>query len=178
MNYINIVNVNIGSRRKHFNDLEAFVLSQQCQPDELCITETWLTDEDDPGCMLIAGYTSFFVKNRKFRGGGVMIQCKPSCQVIKERETSFDESLFGDINLKGYNLRLAVYNPPRTNKIDFIEKFDNNSSDQPMVVCGDMNLGVSSRNRRTQNYLNCIEAINFNIKPFEATRLTLSSKTC
>ena len=71
-----------------------------------------------------------------------MIQCKPSCQIIKERETSIDESLFADINIKGYNLRLAViYNPPRTNKIDFIEKFDrflenHNSADQPMIVCG------------------------------------------
>ena len=34
-----------------------------------------------------------------------MIQCKPSRQSIKERETSFDESLFADINIKGYNLR-------------------------------------------------------------------------
>ena len=50
LDYINIVKVNIRSIRKHFNDLEAFVLSQQCQPDLLCITETWLTDEDDPGC--------------------------------------------------------------------------------------------------------------------------------
>ena len=54
-----------------------------------------------------------------------MIQCKPSCQTIKERETSFDESFFADVNIKGYNLRLAViYNQPRTKKIDFAEKFD------------------------------------------------------
>ena len=80
-------------------------------------------------------------------------------------------------------MRLAViYNPPRTNKIDFVEKFDrilenNNSANQPMIVCGDMNLNISSRNRLTQNYLNGIEANNFNIKPLEATRVTLSSKT-
>ena len=90
-----------------------------------------------------------------------MIQCKPSCQIIMERETSFDESLFAD----------------------FAEKFDrflenNNSANQPMIICGDMNLDISSRNRLTQNYLNCIEANNFNIKPLEATRVTLSSKTC
>ena len=113
-----------------------------------------------------------------------MIQCKPSCQIIKKRETSFDESLFADFNIKVYKLRLAViYNPPRTNKIDFIENFDrflekNNSADQPMIVCWDMNFDLSSRNRLTQNYLNCIEANNFNIKPLEATRVTLSSKTC
>ena len=47
-----------------------------------------------------------------------------------------------------------------------------------MIVCGDMNLDISSRNRLTQSYLNRIEANNFNIKPLEATRVTLSSKTC
>ena len=113
-----------------------------------------------------------------------MIQCTPSCQIIKERETSFDELLFADVIIKGYNLRLAViYYPPRTNKIHFVEKFDrslenNNSANQPMIVCGDMNLDINSKNRLTQNYLNCIEANNFNIKPLEATRVTLSSKTC
>ena len=113
-----------------------------------------------------------------------MIQCKPSCQIIKERETRFDESLFADVSIKGYNLRLAViYNPPRTNKIDFVEKFDrflenNNSANQPMIVCGDMNPDISSRSRLTQNYLNCIEANNFNIEPLKATRVTLGSKTC
>ena len=161
--FINIVNVNIRSIGKHFNDQEAFVFSQECQPDVLCRKETLLTDEDDPGCMLNAGYTSFLVKNRKFRGGELMIQCKPSCPIIEGRKTSLDETLFVDIKIKGYNLRLAVIcNPPRTNKIDFIDKFDrflenNNSTDQPMIVCGDMNPDISSKNRIPQNYLNCIE---------------------
>ena len=100
----------------------------------------------------------------------------------KERATSFDESLFVDFKIKGYNLRLAViYKPLGTNKMDFIEKFDrflenNNSADQPMIVCGNVNLDISSKNRLTQKYLNCFEANNFNIKPLEATRVNFSSK--
>ena len=39
---------------------------------------------------------------------GIMIQCKPSSQIIRDRETTFDESLFVDIKIKEYNLSLAV----------------------------------------------------------------------
>ena len=78
-----VLNVNVRSLKLHLEKLEALVLSLESSPDVLCLTETWLTDNDDPKLFLVNGYTQYIAKNRATLGGGVMIQVKSSCKIIE-----------------------------------------------------------------------------------------------
>ena len=57
-----VLNVNVRSLKLHLEKLEALVLSLESSPDVLCLTETWLTDYEDPILFLINGYTQYIAK--------------------------------------------------------------------------------------------------------------------
>ena len=122
--------------------MESLILSFNDTTDILCLTETWLNDEDDPELYLVNGYTQVKSKNRSTKGGRVMIQCKRDITITKEIETNFEECVFLEINTKTNYTKLAViYNKPRTNKTSFLkvlEKFleKQNSLSKPFVLCG------------------------------------------
>ena len=71
---LKMLHINTRSLRKHYNKLEALILSQQQSPEILGLTETWLNPNDEPNCFALPNYT-VFNKTRLTRGGGVMIQC-------------------------------------------------------------------------------------------------------
>ena len=74
LNTISILHLNVRSIKPHFDKLEALVLGLESPPEVLCLTETWLSENDNFNGYLINGYNQFFVKNRDSgRGGGVMI---------------------------------------------------------------------------------------------------------
>ena len=70
---MSILTVNVRSLKKHLNDLEALVHSLESPPNVICLTETWLTDNDDIDSLLVPGYKNYAIKNRNTHGGGVMI---------------------------------------------------------------------------------------------------------
>ena len=46
---LNLLNLNVRSLEKHLEDLEALAYSLESPPaDILCLTETWLSEKDDP----------------------------------------------------------------------------------------------------------------------------------
>ena len=52
---------------------------------------------------------------------------------------------------------LVIYNPPRNNKTEFIEKIDiiieNFSSNKvPFIICGDFNINIFKENQQVKNY--------------------------
>ena len=53
----------------------------------LCLTETWLTENDDIDSLLVPGFNNYAIKNRNRLGGGVMIQIKndPGGVMIQEQ---------------------------------------------------------------------------------------------
>ena len=147
--------------------MEAFIHSLESPPAILCLTETWLNENDDYDAMLISGYSQYVIKNRKTRGGGVMIQLQNGYNIINQINSDFDEALFVDVIKNGTLIKLAViYNPPRTNKLEFLNKLDsfleeNNNHNHPIVICGDLNIDIMKTNLVSKNYQNTIIANGF-----------------
>ena len=117
--------------------------------------------------MLISGYSQYVVKNRKTRGGGVMIQLQNGYNIINQINSDFDGALFVDVIKNGTLIKLVViYNPPRTNKLEFLNKLDsfleeNNNHNHPIVICGDLNIDIMKTNLVSKNYQNTIIANGF-----------------
>ena len=158
--------------------MEALVLSLESPPDILCLTETWLTDNDNFESHLVTGYNQYIVKNQTTSHGGVMIQIRSTCSLVKQNDHSFDEAIFADISAKGYTFKLVViYNKPRSNKMEFLntlEDFLENTSiaNQPTVICGDINIDILANNLLTRNYTELIQSFGCSLYPDEPTRLT------
>ena len=170
--------------KSHFRKLEALVLSLESPPEILCLTETWLTDNDDPKMFLVNGYNQFISKNRTTLGGGVMIQVKHSCNLLTEHKIDFDEAVMGEISCSKYKFFIAaVYNKPKADKLEFVDNLDNflndkSSNKTPVIVCGDFNINILEQNLLTKNYSNAIVSNGFEIGPMEPTRVTETSSTC
>ena len=61
---ISILHLNIRSLKKHLEDLEALVYCLESPPGIICLSETWLNEEDDPCNFLVKGYNNFANKDR------------------------------------------------------------------------------------------------------------------
>ena len=137
--------------------MEALVHSLESPPNVLCLTETWLTENDDIDSLLVPGYNNYAIKNRNTHGGGVMIQIQDSISLLETHSTDMDETLLVSLQYKKYRFKLAtVYNPPRTNKIKFVEKLDKFLSDLTSIICltvitGDFNIATHVKNQLQSN---------------------------
>ena len=157
---ISVLHINVRSLEGHLSELEALVYSLESPPSILCLSETWLTENDDSKCYLIDGYIKFVTCSRKSRGGGVMIQIREDFKLLKQTTTSIDECTLVSIEKSNYQFKIAVlYNPPRINKLIFIDQLDkfledNSSPSIPFVICGDFNIDISKVNQLSNNYLN------------------------
>ena len=80
---ISVLYINVRSLKGHLSELEALVYSLESPPSVLCLSETWLTENDDSKCYLIDGYDKFVTCNRKSRGGGVIIQIREDFKLLK-----------------------------------------------------------------------------------------------
>ena len=181
---MSILTVNVRSLKKHLNDLEALVHSLESPPNVICLTETWLTDNDDIDSLLVPGYKNYAIKNRNTHGGGVMIQIQDSMSLLETHSTDMEETLLVSLEYKKYSFKLAtVYNPPRTNKLKFVEKLDNflnelTSLNCPTVVTGDFNIDIHVKNQLQSNYLCAISSNDFELANLVTTRETSNSATC
>ena len=150
---VKVLHINTHSLRKHYNELEALILSQQQSPEILALTETWLNPNDEPNCFTLPNY-KVFNKARDTRGGGVMIQCLNSVSFIDEFDSPFEECLFLKVKYHGNIILIAVvYNPPRINKLLFIDKLDqfpeSLSKGLPVLIMGNINIDVLKQNDAT-----------------------------
>ena len=82
---------NVRSIRKHHEDLETLIGSLE-SPPSICITETWLSDDDNPDCYAIKGYKPYAAANRSTRCGGSMIQLHNNVNILKQLSTNLPES--------------------------------------------------------------------------------------
>ena len=180
---ISILTVNVRSLRKNINNLEALVFSLESPPSVICLTETWLNEDDDKFCYLLKGYNCLSSIVRDSRGGGVMIQIHETISLVKELSSCSPESAF--VQLKAGNFCFQVltcYNPPRTNKLEFLDISDSFlescSDDLGIVICGDFNINTLDCNLISRNYLNAITANGYNFLIDEPTRVSNESATC
>ena len=164
--------------------MEALVHSLESPPNVICLTETWLTENDDIDSLLVPGYNNYAIKNRNTLGGGVMIQIKDPIFLLETHSTDLDETLLVSLQYNKYRFKLAtIYNPPRTNKLKFVEKLDKFLNDLtsincPTVMAGDFNIDTHVKNQLHSNYLCTISANDFEIANLETTRETSTSATC
>ena len=164
---LTILHLNVRSLKRHIEDLEALVHSLESPPDFLCLTETWLSKNDDPKSLLVTGYQNVASKVRDSKGGGIMIQLTANCSIQKELDCVIEESLFATIEKQGYEFQLVViYNKPRANKLDFVDLVEEvlghlNSKCLPTVICGDINIDTMKQNLLTKKYKNAIHSNGF-----------------
>ena len=159
--------------------METLVHSLESPPNVICLTETWLTENDDIDSLLVLGYKNYAIKNRNTHGGGVMIQIKDPISLLETHSTDMDETLLVSLQYK---------NPPRTNKLKFVEKLDKFLNDLtsincPTVITGDFNINTHVKNQLHSNYLctifcTILSANDFEIANLETTGETCTSATC
>ena len=78
---------------------------------------------------------------------------------------------------------MALYNPPRYNKMTFKETLDKflekeNSPNTQTIICGDFNIDVDNKNLMVYRYLNNIAANGFEFLCDNPTRVTETSSSC
>ena len=109
--------MNVRSLKKHIKDLEALIHSLEFPPNVICLTETWLTDNDDIDSLMVPGYNNYAIKNRSTHGGGVMIQIQDSMSLIETHPTELEETLLVSLQYKntGLNWLLSTIHQEKTN---------------------------------------------------------------
>ena len=122
---ISIIHLNTRSIRKHHNERVALVSSLESPPAVSCLSETWLTYDDNPFLYSIPGYSEIFSECRAGRGGGVMIQVRQDSVVVKTLPSDLDESVTVELKYKTVRFQVrVVYTPPTGNKQAFLDKLD------------------------------------------------------
>ena len=113
-----------------------------------------------------------------------MIQIQDSISLLETHSTDMYETLLVSLQYKKYRFKLAtVYNPPRTNKMNFVEKLDKflnelTSVNCPTIITGDFNIDTHANNQLQSNYLCTITSNDFELANPETTRETSNSATC
>ena len=93
-----------------------------------------------------------------------MIHCNNTLNIEKEILNPFNEALYLNLEMQNFNFKLmALYNPPRYNKMTFVETFDKfleneNIPNTPTKICGDFNIDGESENPMVDTYINSIAA--------------------
>ncbi len=78
-------------------------------------------------CFLVNGYNQCLIENRTSKGGGVVLQVKNNCTLVKDFPNDLEKALSSEISKNGYLFRvLVVYNKPRAEKLQFVETLDKN----------------------------------------------------
>ncbi|XP_072043447.1 uncharacterized protein [Amphiura filiformis] len=152
--------------------------------DILCLTETWLTNDDTDNELIIEGYNLCRLDRIGMQHGGILC-CVKDGVVFKEKSNLHDDSieaLWIEINLPHTKPLLlgTVYRVPNS-KVDYIDKLDqvfqnHTSLYDDVIIVGDFNLDLSKRYEASK--VNTL-ATHSNMKQLikDYTRITETSKT-
>ena len=150
---ITILMLNIRSFNKNINTFNIFLDTLVSKPDIIVLTETWLTDTDDPSIYL-TDY-KMFKTNRilkiKKKGGGVAIFAHKhlDCLYIEDLSTAIDDDLeiiSIQLNLKFKYKPIIItglYKAPNINRTIFNDFFYNlflKYINSEIFICGDFNI--------------------------------------
>ena len=64
LEYLDVFSLNIRSLVKHFDELQITLHNLKSFPAVLLLTETWLSEQNDPELFRLEQYQSIFTKNR------------------------------------------------------------------------------------------------------------------
>ena len=101
------------------------MISLECPPNILYLTETWLSTNDDPSLYNLGNYTTCLSKPRNGRGGGIMVQTTSEIALTGELESEIDECLLihAKVGIEDLIL-LTACNPPRSDKLVLITELE------------------------------------------------------
>ena len=146
--------------------------------DILCITETWLKDDDIPitSC-LNTHYNSFIHLPRlgPHYGGGVGVIYKNSLKLACKIDLSLKHSealkcTFHPVNSLPFTL-ITIYRPPHNSIPQFIDELDTimSSSTYQTTILGDLNIPISPSSTYSNRLTNTINSYNFTQNVLEPT---------
>ena len=112
-----------------------------------------------------------------------MIQCKDGFDLRGELDINLEESIAGNFFHQGlYFVLIVVCNPPRSNKMEVIERPDevleSFQSLMPVIIMGDMNIDTLKRNNASSKYLSAIKSNGFESKHGQLTQVGNDLNTC
>ena len=81
-----ILNLNIRSLKKNFEEYKFLIENLEKTPSVICLTETWLTQKDNPEVFNLPGYHPITGKHRDGkRGGGIAVYIAESLRYSEVR---------------------------------------------------------------------------------------------
>ena len=175
--------MNVRSLNKHHDELEALINSLESPPDVVCISETWLQEDNSVNCFKLSGYNTIINKSRKGIGGGVMMQLKDNVTIIEEFNSELAESISVLVKLNNEIFQIMlVYNPPNDNKFTFVDEFVKHleaisNKNYRAVICGDFNINILKSNNLSSKYIDAVENNGFNQLIKQPTRVGYNSET-
>ena len=178
-----IFHINIRSLRQNFDNLQTLIFSSSRKPAVICLTETWLTDDDDVNFYALDGYT-FFSKPRGTRGGGVgmYVLNEINCSMIQNIQCGEILSINCILNQKTLQISV-IYNPPDKSKPQFCDELDSflesiSTRNSHALILGDFNIDILNNTNTGNLYRNIVHQNGFQMLISQPTRETTTTKTC
>jgi len=184
-----IMTFNIRSIRNNFEKLQ-YMISQTSQKIHLItLTETWLTENDNPEDYNLEGYHPPLLQNRRNKhGGGVMTYVHKNIEKYKINSAfnlldEYNHCLATEITINNItSLILNVYRSPASNNINFLpllEEKINKLGNKQCYILGDFNYNLInlSNHEPTEEYFDMLTQHSFKPLITKPTRITNNSQT-
>ena len=184
-----VVHINIQSLKAKYELLEGF-LTEIDNIDALCLTETWLTNNNFH-CYGLTGYKHIF-SIRNSRNGGTSIFVKSDIDfIIREdikskvyKDYTFEITIIEIKNKNNETFLLAcVYRTPDSPLNDFITHLDillemATTEKKQLLIAGDYNVDLLRTNSSTKEFVTTLVTSNFKHLIQQPTRKTKQTSTC
>jgi exonuclease III len=179
-NGLNFVYINMQSFRNKLNSLENFLTQLKILVHVIILVEINIKSNEMKFYNL-ENYSCYHScrKGKSYGGVAIYVHKSIESQQLVEEQMCFTNFLV--VELIGLNSKvIGVYNPPDTNKSDFIEYFDKFlSNKQHSYIFGDFNINLlDSDSHIVQDYTSTIESNGFSIlNKISSNMFTRSSNT-
>jgi exonuclease III len=192
--YYSILNWNIRSLRKHFNEFYNFLGSLNCKFSIIALTETWLSSNEVQFYNLPNYNTEFKCRNndsQKHCGGVCLFVDSEISYVVRsdlfveQAETLFIEMPANQFKISSKNVTEkivigVIYKPPRINIHAFCDSLDKllfkiQQEQKLCLLVGDMNINLLSDD--SQIYSDCYKSYHFQNLINVPTRIANNTST-
>ena len=160
--------MNIRSLSKHYDELQMLLLQNQFQMLTVCLTETWLKNEN-VNLYNLPGYNSVNNYRMKKPGGGVTIMIREDLPF-----NYIDQLTYIDHNIESIGVKLqknplfftrdtiicCIYRPPQGDIKEFAKKFNQileKVSKNKTYIFGDFNIDLKKKSEHSEILLNSKE---------------------
>ena len=187
---LTIMNFNIRSIKRNFSNLELLLSGFNCKLHIICLTESWLGENDNILDFALDGYHPPHHQNRPndLPGGGVITYIHKDIEnhkFIKNLSFAdeFNNCLGTELVLNNKSITLLnIYRSPNTMNTTFYDKFEKTVEKLKTKTCyilGDMNYNLINidRHAHTKSYYDLLTAASFKTLITKPTRITETNTT-